>query len=122
MRSKITFCDKEMIIDKKNKVICLSYSKIVDISTNRPYVVISTMDNQSIYLEASLIELEENLPIVFFRCNQSSIINLFHVTCYKENEIYLVFGKVFILSFAKKKLSKQNYYILDLIYFNVKTV
>jgi DNA-binding LytR/AlgR family response regulator len=116
MKTRIIFCDKELIIEEKSKGTCLNYNQIIDISTNKPYVVISTLEKRQIYLEISLLELEKQLPPFFFRCNQSSIINLLFVNLYetkKKNYIlYTVLGKNFTVSPKNKKNFKNKCYYL----------
>jgi hypothetical protein len=43
MKSKITYCDKEIIIDETNKTVCLEYSQIAYFSTYKPYVQITIL-------------------------------------------------------------------------------
>lgn len=91
MKQNILFYDREMIIEERNRIICLEYNRIVDITTDRPYSVITLSDNKSVSISLSLSTLNENLPAIFSQCNHSSIVNLLHVHSYykKERIFYL---------------------------------
>ena len=105
MKSKILFNDREILIEERSRGICLSYSKITDFSTDKPYIRISTTDKKIIYLDTTLTELETQLPPFFFRCNQSSIVNLLLITTYRLNK------RKYILSIGLEKefsVSTQN--------------
>jgi DNA-binding LytR/AlgR family response regulator len=111
MKSKILFCDREMIIEEKNKGICLNYCQIIDFSADKPYIKVSTIDKKSIYLETSLAELETQLPSFFFRCNRSAIVNLLLVTMYRfDKKKYIlsaILGKEFPVSLHNKNQFKE---------------
>ena len=105
MKSNILFGDQELFIEERTKGICLSYRQIVDFSTDKPYIKVSTTDNKSLYLETTLAELETHLPLFFFRCNQSTIVNLLLVSAYRKDK------RKYILSTSLSKefsVSPQN--------------
>jgi DNA-binding LytR/AlgR family response regulator len=111
MKSKILFCDREMIIEEKNKGFCLNYCQIIDFSADKPYIRVSIIGNRSIYLETSFSELETQLPSFFFRCNRSAIVNLLLVTmyrlCKRKYILSTSFGKEFPVSIQNKKRMKE---------------
>ncbi|MDR0697799.1 MAG: LytTR family transcriptional regulator DNA-binding domain-containing protein [Tannerella sp.] len=76
-------------------MICLEYNQIVDITTNRPYVTITLSDDQKVLINLSLLALSKNLPVIFFQCNHSSIVNLLHVSSYyKEGRFFYLHTKL----------------------------
>jgi DNA-binding LytR/AlgR family response regulator len=101
MKSRIIFCDREMIIEEKAGGIFLDYRRIIDFSTDKPYIKVSTIDKKYIHLETTLSELETQLPPFFFRCNQSAIVNLLLVTMYRLDK------RKYILSTSLEK----NFYV-----------
>lgn len=42
MKTRVIFGDKALIIEEKSGGTCLNYDQIIDISTDKPYVVIFT--------------------------------------------------------------------------------
>ena len=74
------------------------------------------VQRKKIYLEISLLELEKQLPLFFFRCNRSSIVNLLFVNIYetkKKNYIlHTVSGKKFPVSLRNRKTFKSKFLYL----------
>jgi len=84
MKSKITYCDKELIIEDPHKIICMGYDQIALISTNKPYLQITTIDRKTIIFDGLIAELKKNLPDFFFCCNRSILVNLLYVTTFEK--------------------------------------
>lgn len=81
----ITYHDMDMFISSHSKNLLLKYCDIVAITTDRPYVVIYTKDNdKGIFVDSTLHDIIEQLPYVFFLSNQSTIVNLFCLSVYTQ--------------------------------------
>jgi DNA-binding LytR/AlgR family response regulator len=110
MSDNLVFCDSEMIVIDSHQIFCLRYNQIVDITTNRPYVVITLLNKHEIYLLSSLSKLLQNLPVTFFRCNHSSIVNLRYIkSCTRSGRsliIHTALEKQFSVSPKYKSLFK----------------
>ncbi len=93
----ITFHEKEMIIHTNSGFRRLEYHKIIAITTDRPYIVIwITGDEKKILIKSCLGEIINELPAVFYWCNQSAIVNLHHLKLYDQKSapyfLYLTSG------------------------------
>lgn len=113
---KIVFCDKEMIIEDGRKTIFLTYYQIVDITTSRPYIVVTLLNNDKFFIDSSLSQLYAHLPVVFFKCNRSSIINLLHVKLYLKEKrhfkVHTALQKQFCISPQYSDEFKKKLYFI----------
>jgi DNA-binding LytR/AlgR family response regulator len=116
MNDNLVLCDKEMVVTDSHQFFCLRYNQIIDITTNRPYVVITLLDKREIYVLSSLSKLMQNLPVTFFRCNQSSIVNLWYIkSCMRSGRsliIHTALEKQFSVSPKYKNLFKDRLYFV----------
>lgn len=109
----ITYHDMDMFISNHSKNMLLKYCDIVAVTTDRPYVVIYTKDNdKGILVNSTLRELIEHLPDVFFLSNQSTIINLFYLSAYMQNGseylLYLNNGQKYMVARRKRKEFRER--------------
>ena len=109
MKSKILFNDREMLIEERCKGICLNYRKIIDFTTDKPYIRVSATDKKIIYLDTTLSELEAQLPPFFFRCNQSSIVNLLLITAYRLYKRKYVLSTCFDKEFSVSTQNREKF-------------
>ncbi len=82
---------------------------IVYIAANKPYCNLFLKDNSSFLTTGPLYFWEKNLPLAFFQCNKSTIVNLNFILDYKEISKYtthlrLSTGQTFSISNRRQKL------------------
>jgi DNA-binding LytR/AlgR family response regulator len=127
---ELIYTDKSLIVEGTYQVNTILYCEIVNISTNRPYIEIVTIHNKTIYVDGSLSKIIPNLPPYFFRCNQSSIVNLLYVKLYAQPALHTALNKKFTVSAhnfhtCKEKLvwvQKTYTACLDCLFCKSKTV
>lgn len=109
----ITFHEAAIFISSHSKDLFLRYCDIVSITTERPYIVIHTKDVlKEIWVNSTLHVFVEKLPSVFILINQSSIINLFHLSVYtqkgSEYMLHLNNGLKYKVARRKRKMFKER--------------
>lgn len=82
----IHFTPDSVTLYERTKITVIKYEDIVYFATDRPYLVVSTLKNQTIYMQVSLSKIISMLPDYFCQCSQSVIINLFYVSQYEERD------------------------------------
>jgi DNA-binding LytR/AlgR family response regulator len=100
MKNRIIFNSRSVGIITEKKVYLLSYSEIIYIVYSDPYCMLYWYENgDKKYFsgKSSITKVKEKLPLVFFQCNQSAIINTNHVKGYDSKFIYMKDGKEFEL-------------------------
>ena len=116
----IRFCEKEIIICEKTKIVCLPHSDILFITTDCPYLVIMTTDNQKIYVKLSLSSLARKLPLVFFQCSQSVVVNLYFIKTYgigTQHILYLDAKRSFVVSRRRQKGLRERLLLFKKYYY-----
>ncbi len=114
MKKQKIKCDtRGMFIYSNSEIIALKYYDIIAIVTDMPYtVVLAKGHKKGIYIESGLSNIIEELPSVFFLCNQSAIVNLYYLQVYEEKyeqyTLHLNTGLTFKVSRRKKQAFKER--------------
>lgn len=82
----INFTPNSVTLYERTKITVIKYEDIVYFATDRPYLVVFTLKNQTIYMQISLSKIISMLPDYFCLCSQSAIVNLFYVSRYEERD------------------------------------
>ena len=72
----LIFTSESVILYERKRIHALKYEEIICITTDRPYLVITTVESLQMFIQMSLSKVGELLPDYFCLCNQSTIINL----------------------------------------------
>lgn len=78
----VIFYEKEIVIQDKSSTISILYCNIIGIYTDRPYAIITTFQHKSFHVLTSLSKIQKQLPPFFFRCSQSTIVNMLYIREY----------------------------------------
>jgi DNA-binding LytR/AlgR family response regulator len=101
MKNRIIFNSRSVGIITEKKVYLIPYLEIIYIIYSDPYCTLYWYENgEKKYFsgKSSIMKVKEKLPLIFFRCNQSAIINTNDVKSYDSKFIYMKDGKAFELS------------------------
>ncbi len=114
-KHNVSYNGSEMHIQNKNgsDYSSLKYYDIITIITDTPYVTILAKGyEKKIYINYSLSKIIEELPSVFFLCNQSTIINLYYLRLYEEKysqyTLHLKNGQNFKVSRRRRNAFKDR--------------
>ena len=116
MKSKIEFYDQKIEIALRTGFVARYYSELMYVVYEDLYCTFHFSDNEKYTVEASLKELENNLPEAeFVKCNRNTIVNLCHCRGYDKtiSEIRMDDGEVFTLTRRNKtdfKAKRKNLY------------
>lgn len=116
---KMSFTSNSVILYERTKILVLKYEDIVCFATDRPYLVITTIKKQQLYIQISLSKIVSTLPEYFCLCSQSVIINLSYVCLYEERDnhciVYLLTSDSFEVSRRCRKEMKSKIVYLNKI-------
>jgi DNA-binding LytR/AlgR family response regulator len=120
MKTDITLERQSVKIETREREYFYSYDEIAYIICERPYSEIYCIkggETKKYLVCISLSKIEIDLPPIFFRCNQSTIINIRFLKSFdKKNNILFMDGAQFSLSFRNISLFKKHRKFLDKIY------
>src|SRR5690554_7806253 len=84
-KAKTIFHRFKMSVPEGRGLKIISYSEILWLQSKNCYTeVIRCNSKSSFYIYESLTFLEDVLPLIFFRCHRSVIVNLCHVQAFDE--------------------------------------
>jgi hypothetical protein len=94
------------IRDADGNIELIPYRDIMYLTYDRPYTLLVYMEREKkkkIFLQVSLRSIERSLPAVFFRCSQSSILNLCYLQEYRHPEKQAVMEDGMTVSVSRRK-------------------
>ncbi|MDR2131619.1 MAG: LytTR family transcriptional regulator DNA-binding domain-containing protein [Odoribacteraceae bacterium] len=108
MKTPIFHHLKIEIHDKNGNIEMIPYNDILYMIYDKPYTLLVWMEKgktKKKLLQISLVYMEQYLPVVFFRCNPVSILNLCYLKKYDhvERQIAMEDGKIFNISKRKHR-------------------
>ena len=106
-----------MIIEDSRCIFSLQYDSIAYIQCQKPYIVIGLFSGKEHIVYNSLSYFANHLPMAFFACNQSVIINLLHIQLIKKEDAKLL---IFTKNERKIYVSKRNHKAILERYYLVK--
>jgi DNA-binding LytR/AlgR family response regulator len=104
MKQQLFFhCKKLEIPDTSGNIKIIKFQDIVYITYNKPYSAFfyqEELETKKILFSVPLTCIEQNLPLVFFRCNPAVIINFYYLKeiNYSENMLSMEDGEFFSIS------------------------
>ena len=105
----LIFTSESVILYERKRIHALKYEEIICIKTDRPYLVITTVESLQMFIQMSLSKVGELLPDYFCLCNQSTIINLTYAYLYEEhNGHFFVSLSAMLEPFEVSRRCKRN--------------
>ena len=101
MKSKISFCDRKMVIPVETGVDVRYYGELMYIIFDKPYCWLHFTENTKYKVEVTLKDMMDNLPKeVFMKCKRSAILNLCYCKVFRKKPPVIVMddGEKFMLS------------------------
>ena len=115
-KTQIKYLDNEMIIEDSHCIFSLQYDTIAYIQYQKPYIIISLFSGKEYFVYNSLSHFENHLPLAFFACNQSIIVNLKYVQLIKREGPKLLVcvkdGRKIYVSRRNQKIIMKRYYLI----------
>ena len=65
----LIFTSESVILYERKRIHALKYEEIICITTDRPYLVITTVESLQMFIQMSLSKVGELLPDYFCLCN-----------------------------------------------------
>jgi len=98
-----------MMLEFKGEISKVYFKDVIYIESNLRKVILHLKNESSICKNGKLSVMENKLPHVFARCQQSFIVNLEHIQRIKNDLIYLNNGKIIKISKARVVEFKNKY-------------